>query len=317
MRCDVFSALWASKVGKFWEWSDYLRQCARDADKEPLFVNLDETAVSMCSPAAKGMVVTKRWWRGQVRPGQSIPRSVRRSMVTHVGLCTHRTDVQGRLPQIFIGNERIFTQRLMGAVSDLLPPKILFWRKKSSWNTAALMVQILNEISHALEAFPKVQIILVLDCSKIHLTPAVLKTAADLNLWLLVVPARCTWLLQPLDTHVFSPYKAFLRRAYRDSKNAEGQVSPEAWAQTLVDVSTTFLCGRTWEHAFCQTGILGDRSRLTRDLAAAVGDMPRQQGTVQSVSAGLIRNLLPRRHVFSYWQFVRRPNRRRFRLLVT
>lgn len=95
-----------------------------------------------------------------------------------------------------------------------------------------------------------------------------MRNAAELGIWLLVVPPKATYALQPLDTHVFSPYKAFLRRAYRDAKDGQGSVSLLAWAMTLVSVCTEFLNSRSWESAFVQTGLLGNRrtERLDREL---------------------------------------------------
>ena len=224
----------------FWQWSDFLRHQAVNNGREPLFINLDETVVSMSSPDAKGLVVSKRWWKGSMRPGQPISMRERRSMVSHVGLCTHRTDAQGRLPQIFTGNTRCFTLPLMAALAAILPSNVQFWRCTSSWNTSNLMLEILTEISRVMAEFPSLQPILVMDAAPIHLTRAVIQATAALNIWLLIVPARATYALQPLDTHAFPPHKAFLRRAYRDAKDANGVVTPLAWAKTLIMVVRQF-----------------------------------------------------------------------------
>lgn len=237
--------------------------------REPLLVNLDETSVCRASPDAKGLIVAKRWWPGNSRPGQGISRKDRRAYVSHVAMITHRTDIQPLLPQILLGNWNIFTLPLMAALAAAaLPPTVKFWRRRSSWNTSALMLDILQELCNALAHRPEFQIILVLDCATIHLTLAVVRKAAELGIWLLVVPPKATYALQPLDTHVFSAYKAFLRRAYRDAKDGHGRVSPFAWACTLVAVCTEFLNGRPWESAFVQTGLLGNRrtERLDREL---------------------------------------------------
>jgi hypothetical protein len=300
------------QAAAFWQWADFLRKQAVSNGGEPLFINLDETAVSMCHPEAIGMVVSKRWWKGGLRPGQTITRSVRRSMVSHVGLCTHRVDVQARLPHIFIGNHRCFTVPLIDAMATELPATVKFWRRKSSWNSAVLMQDILREISSVMSDFPSLQPILVMDTVGVHVTNAVLRTASDLNLWLLIVPARTTYALQPLDTHVFSPYKAFLKRAYRDSKDEAGNVTPQAWAKTLISAATEFLCGRTWEHAFEQTGIIGNRSRLTRELQVV-------STIIGSVSSNIpcprtLRSLWPANRYLPYSQLLNKPLGRRVRV---
>ena len=46
----------------------------------------------------------------------------------------------------------------------------------------------------------------------------VLAACIDARMWPLLVPARATWLLQPLDTHVFLSFKACLRREYQAAR---------------------------------------------------------------------------------------------------
>lgn len=295
----------ALKVHGFWNWSDWLKQQAAAIGREPVFINLDETSVKRASPTAVGMVCSKQWWPGSLRPVQRVPKKDTRSMVTHVGLCTHREDLQAKLPQIFIGNHRCFTPDLVSHVAQVAPTKVKFWREKSSWNTGALMCRILLELALVLTEFPGLQPILVQDCASIHLTKKVLQTAAALGIWILPVPALCTWLLQPCDTHVFSPYKAFLRNAYRACKDEYGNVSPEAWARTLIDVSTKFLCGRRWLSAFEETGILGGRTRLTRELASL--DVPLVALPAYMPPLRVVQGLMPRDRVVPYSQLLHEP----------
>ena len=134
---------------------------------------------------------------------------------------------------------------MMKAAARSAPAKVKFWRKKSSWVNTEIMLDILRETALTMAEFPELQPILVMDCAPVHLARQVLDRAAVLGIWILPVPARCTFLLQPCDTHVFSPYKAFLRRLYRECKTDEGVVTPEVWLQNLVDAATKFMCGRT------------------------------------------------------------------------
>lgn len=303
------------QVGDFWGWGDWLGQQASDSGREPLYVNLDETGVNKAYPKAVGMIVGRSWWQGRGRPLQRIPKKDFRQMVTHVGLCTHNTTVQGRLPQIWIGNTRIFTHAFMEAVAQTAPGRVKFWRRNSSWNNSELMLAVLTELSLVLAEFPGFQPILVLDCASIHLTPRGLRMASALGIWLLPVPARCIFLLQPLDTHVFSPYKAFLRRRYQELKDAHGNVTTEAWARLLIEVSTSFMCSRCWKHAFEQVGLIGDRAHLTRDIRA-VRVALRAGAQVAPPSYRQMRGLLPRNRRVPYYQLLSEPLGRPVRLLL-
>jgi hypothetical protein len=303
-----------SQVSGFWSWCDWLREQAVAIGREPLFLNLDETAVPQSSPDAIGMVVRKRWWPAKKRPVQRVPKSKRRGMVTHVGLVTHNSTVQGRLPQIVVGNKRCFTPEMMNAAVRSAPAKVKFWRKKSSWVNTEIMLDILREIALTVAEFPELQPILVMDCAPVHLARQVLDRAAVLGIWILPVPARCTFLLQPCDTHVVSPYKAFLRRLYRECKTDEGVVTPEAWLHNLVDAATKFMCGRTWRHAFEQTGLLGDRSHLTRDLAAVEPELHLAQQPVRAPMLRTVRQMLPEARRVPYSQLLSEPLGRSVRI---
>lgn len=144
-----------SQAHGFWQWRDFLVRRAVLSGRQPLLVNLDETSVCRALPDAKGLIVSKRWWPGTTRPSQDVSRKDPRSYVSHVAMCTHRSDIQPLLPQIFTGNWHIFTLPLMAALAAAaLPPAVKFWRQKSSWNTSALMLDILQELSAALAHRP-------------------------------------------------------------------------------------------------------------------------------------------------------------------
>ena len=109
-----------------------------------------------------------------------------------------------------------------------------------------------------------------MDTAPIQLTQAVFRKAQSSGIWCLIVPARCTDALQPLDTHVFSPYKAYLLRSFQDAKNEDGVVTDEAWACTLVAVVRKVLNGRRGVRAFIHTGLLGARHEPSLSAQLAI-----------------------------------------------
>jgi hypothetical protein len=54
---------------------------------------------------------------------------------------------------------------------------------------------------------------------------------------MLCVPARTTWLLQPLDTHVFAGYKGFLRKQWRELL-ATDSATFKSWINLLSEAAT-------------------------------------------------------------------------------
>jgi hypothetical protein len=264
------AAAW--QVGAFFRWVDWLRQQAKAAGKEPVFINLDETSVSRSWPRVGGNVVKPKSWIAPHKPPRvKATRKDYRGAITGVMLCSHRQDVQKVLPQIYIGNGHVFPAgELAAAVSALPSGPVHFWRQTTSWNSVASMLRILQLLCDALAPFPTLQPILVFDAASIHLHQDVLVQAVRLKLWLLCVPARLTWLLQPLDTHVLVNYKRWLRLRYRQLL-LRNEATFASWLLLLHQAAVAFLTSRSWSRAFYADGLLGRRADLSKAIVAHAG----------------------------------------------
>ncbi len=253
-----------SQVAAFFRWVDWLKSHAALLGKEAVFINLDETFVARSWPQVRGNVVRPRLWfrRGCCPVAKAKLKSVR-TAVTHVALVCHHTEIQAVLPPISIGNAAAFPVEELGLCTK--PATVQFGRSKSSWNSVQHMQQIIQEIAAAFAPYPTLQPIVVLDAAPLHLHAAVLEQGMKSGVWLSCVPAGLTWLLQPLDTHVFGLYKAWLRNHYR-ALLAQGPVSVQQWLQLLVQGATTFLRKRRWRRAFESDGIIRDRKKLSSHL---------------------------------------------------
>ena len=238
--------------------------------KQLLRINLVETSVAYIPDTLRGLVVSRRHWgaRGGRRP--VIKGKEARGACTYVAMICDDQEVQKVLPQIIIGNRRRFTSRLLRTVAPHKPKNVRVWCGNSAWNNHRLMCKVLCEVAAAVrDVRHKFQITLVLDMAPCHLHATVLQTASQLNIWLLYVPARTTFLLQPLDTHCFASFKMWLRRRFQDARKhgQDGQVSPAAWLRILYDLPLQFLAGRTWREAFMQNGLGGSSSSVRPDVS--------------------------------------------------
>ena len=76
------------------------------------------------------------------------------------------------------------------------------------------------------------------------------------GLWPLLVPARTTWLLQPLDTHAFLVYKNCLRRAHQAARlrSETGDVDIRGLLACIWAALREILEGRAWVDAFARNG---------------------------------------------------------------
>ena len=75
-----------------------------------------------------------------------------------------------------------------------------------------MFADIVKKLGKVLKAHaPNRQAILLMDAHSCHFCEQVLAVAADQNIWICIIPASTTGMLQPLDTHVFARFKMFLR----------------------------------------------------------------------------------------------------------
>ena len=123
------------------------------------------------------------------------------------------------------------------------------------------------------ERAPGANIVLIMDSASQHTNRSVLMHASRLGLHVILVPSGLTWLLQPLDSHVF----AHLKRVLADEQGRRRGVLPRGvWVeivehaikQVLVDGVGADFCGK-W---FCE-------------YAAAIASANRHKPGMQSSTA--------------------------------
>ena len=104
------------------------------------------------------------------------------------------------------------------------------------------------------------------------MAPAVFTACAAAKLWPLLVPARMTWLLQPLDTHVLSLFKAALQQAFQAARirAADGRVDLSDLLTSVYAATQLVLEGRSWAHAFDSDGFVQAQSRVSTRVKDAL-----------------------------------------------
>ena len=235
-----------------------------EGGKQPVLLNLDETSISYSSHGAKGYFA--RHLLKSRKATSRVRKKELRGSVSHVAIIAARPEVQKRLPQVFIGNRHRFTLGLLAEVAGITPEFVHLFRRKSSWNNIENMISILDLLTDALGHFPDLQPILVLDTVRCHIAPRILSKAAELKLWIALVPAGLTYLLQPLDVRCFAQYEAFLRAAYRTARMTTGAMSARQWLMLLFQVCTDFLNSTSWAPAFRSVGVGTGELKLGTEL---------------------------------------------------
>lgn len=239
-----------------------------------LRLNLDETPICMYLGGRRGNVFLSR-----SEPAvEHVSLGQRRAYMTHVAIICDDVAVQPHIPQVLIANERTLPARMLADLRSRLPANILLLRRKSAWNTTALCDTIVRRLAAALTAnAPQRQAVLLLDVHKCHLGAAMLTACRERGIWVVYIPPKVTWLLQPLDVYVFHQFKiALFRECLRARIAAPGGATFDVprLVNSLCAAIRCVLEGSPWAHAFDRCGFglrqagLGSRVRSALQLDA-------------------------------------------------
>ena len=249
-----------------WQWWNCLEEQVA-LPRKVLRVNVDETAVRFYMPQRKGLVPKRR--RGGPSRAQDASRRQQRSCVTHVAAICDDTAVQPSLPQVFIGNEAVLHAAAVRLVQPALHQNVILLRRKSGWVNKDFLVKYVKLLAGCLEPFAsQYQPILLWDALPAHCAPSVLRAAGRAGLWVVIVPAKMTWLLQPLDTDAFSRYKQYLRRRYLEllCDAHDGCVAATSIILAMNDSCRKVFQGHAWAAAFLRNGFGAAQRGVKRSM---------------------------------------------------
>ena len=226
-------------------------------NKQPLLLNMDETACRLFYDPAKGVLASElvalAARRGRVT--SNVGTAQTRSVLSLVALLCNDSSIQPNLPQYILGNEHVLQSSVLGELrrDRSLSPNVHVLRRKSSWVNDTELAAIARNWGKALQQHcPDRQPFLLLDACSPHLGPKFLASCVRCKIWVLYVPARLTWLLQPADTHCFALLKASLRQQFHDTAllSASGKVTLKDILEHLDRAIRKVLQGRSWKEAF-------------------------------------------------------------------
>ena len=221
-------------------------------------VNLDETSVSFAESRRCGNVVRAR--RGSLTSlfYERISRRETHGHLTLVGLLSADPEWQGFMPQLLLTKDKSLSVAEKAALGRLQRP--VYWLPGTDgWVTRENLPHVLTVIRrHIHHHLPHHEIVVLLDCAAQHVNFDVINHAGRLRIHLLFIPGRLTWLLQPLDTHVFAKFKRKLHdlQAEARAEAEDGTLPRTAWVGLLQTAIKEILVERSWGHAFTQNGIV-------------------------------------------------------------
>jgi len=115
-------------------------------------------------------------------------------------------------------------------------------------------------------------VVLLLDAAPVHLSERILAFASDNGIQLAFIPARLTWLLQPLDTHAFADLKRRIRKQHADLCIASptGAVSRASTIRQQHRAILEELSDRAWARSMERVGATGIVTNLRPNIATLV-----------------------------------------------
>ena len=284
-----------SQAKAFFQWCNYLRDRAAATGKEALYVNLDETPVPICFTHVRGNVVR----RGQrSRPRQLATRADTRLYFTLVAMICTEPELQPFLPQLMVVSEKTLRKQDEPAVRAILPDNVYLLRRKSGWNNIETQAEIVTLTKHVLGAhLDRYQVIWISDACKAHFAPKVMRHMSAAGFWYCVIPAKLTWLLQPLDVSTFVLFKRFLKQEFADSLgHPSAEPNVVRMMRIVVRGVRRILQGHAWRKAFAQVGALGSQDTVSASLKLELGweavpVMPRNRPGTNEVELCLPRDI--------------------------
>ena len=273
---DLLSVFWhgfwcfcAFKAVAAWQHYNYLVGCVHGA-KRVLRLNLDETSLCFFQGNRKGNVfISKK----EPSAAQRVSLSTKRTFLSHIGIICDDPLIQPVLPQVILGNTRTIPAGQFEALRAGCASNVFLERENSAWNNGRVMRRVLRYLRRALGPYMgHVQPILIMDAHGCHTTADVIAQCRVLGIWPVVVPAKLTWLLQPLDTHGFAAFKAALRKCFQSARirSLNGVLDLAGFLRCVEQAVREVFQGRLWGPAFDGDGFGNQQADVSRRVQTAL-----------------------------------------------
>ena len=258
------------------QWFQWLLKTAL-RDENVLIINIDETSIQNDYLQRKGYVVEMS---GAERTAagcffQRVGMSETRSHITLVAAISARPGVQAMLPQIIIPNDTRITRAERAKYQELGAPLEII-TGEHGWVNASVMKNLITRYRRAVRDIdPAARLVLLMDSASQHISNDVLRHAQSLNVVLILIPGKLTWLLQPLDVSVFRVFKDVLKTSLLRHRmgSDSGTITMEDRIRILGETISSVLVHRDWSDCFPKVGaslqLDNLRSTLTRILPDA------------------------------------------------
>lgn len=248
-------------------------------DKTYVIVNMDETSVNELVQKGHGYV--GQGFRRVLRRHQHHPVFRDRTNVktTLMGVVCDQPHLQPHLPQVFLPK---YTQNAeppahVRAMYASQGYPFQFWHRSGGSTTPAIFRMWATTLRAAVHSFNSdAWIVLVVDCHSSHLDLEAVQHLKRLGVVTVVIPAKLTWLLQPLDVYVYSDLKRTLRGLlHHDTLDRpENAGHTGSWISPTASAAKRVLARTDWSEEFEKLGLGMRYGGVRSELEGYVGAEP-------------------------------------------
>ena len=241
-----------------------------DPLKAAVRINFDETSVCFYQSEKRGWLVPQV--RKRMRQGDSVTGDVKTSTLktnfTHLAFICDDTTINKVMPQILIFKESLMPMAEYEAVKAAVPTHWLVLRQAKAWVNIGVMRKALQCLAANLDKWRAThEFLIMFDTFRAHINGSVLKAMGESGLFVAVIPANTTSMLQPLDVYAFAQYKRSLR-LHSMVRRLSFPKEVNSWIRIvalLVKTTTEVLVRKDWEPAFRRLGLSGNQVTVSKN----------------------------------------------------
>ena len=141
------------------------------------------------------------------------------------------------------------------------------WTTESEWINQSTTRTLHNCLKEHTKEY---QIIFVVNATRCHIHRDIMNHTCRHGMWMLYVPMKMTWLLQPLDAYVFVGFRSHLKQQYADPKylTDTDNMPSITWLRRLWHSIKHKVQCLNWKSAYSTVGLLDQQQNITEHVAA-------------------------------------------------
>ena len=191
----------------FVRWVRYLKAIGYGPG-EAVWINMDETQLPHHVGGKMGNIKKTSNKDTKAKMKEKATLAQKRKHTTYMACITNKPELQTAVPQILLPNPKGDKKRWKSSELTSNDDKnIVLNLESSGWVNCKIMVWWLKTLHDAMAKKKISKVVLVMDCCTSHYALRVVRMICKYKWKLILVPAKLTFMIQPLDLFCFQAFK--------------------------------------------------------------------------------------------------------------